>query len=609
MLAYFSGLSRLLNRKQKIKMLTLQLFFLLSALVQVAGIASIAPFIAVVSNPSLVESNPLLIFLYEALDRQTMGEFLVAYALLVAVFILAGNVLSAMVLWLLFHFSINVGSELQNRLYSNYVENQYIYFANRNSSTLISNLTMQIPRMVYMVIQPILLMISQIFVVLIIVAGLIYLDPLLAVSSAAVIAGIYFGIYFTVRNKILFAGDIVTNVTKKKLRLLSESINGIREVKLLDVEQWYKEELDATTKRGLNAQAFVALAGDLPKFIVETIVFIAILGMAIYVISTKNANDSAITLLSFYAMAGYKLLPAVQTIYKSLSSIKGNGSVVFVIEKELEESGRWVAGRQQLGNTILENNSNFDIRLSKVSYKYPLAADHTLFDIDLTIKEHSMVAFVGGSGAGKTTVANIILGLLYPTGGEIKVGGALIDESNMKSWQSNVGYVPQDIFLIDDSVAKNIAFGLPSSEIDMDRLKGAAKKANILDFILEQQDGFDFFVGENGDRLSGGQRQRLGIARALYKEPRVLVLDEATSALDNLTERKILQEIHRLSQSMTIIMIAHRLTTVENSDEIIVLENGTISAKGAYSELTETSDYFRSLVSKEADIKVATVEN
>jgi ABC-type multidrug transport system fused ATPase/permease subunit len=195
MLEYFRGLIRILNRTQKIKILILQFFFLLSALIQVAGVASIAPFIAVISNPSLVESNPLLIFLFDLLNRESMSEFLMAYAVLVAAFILASNIVGAFVLWLLFHYSINLGAELQNRLYSNYMDNEYIYFANRNSSSLISNLTMQIPRFIYMVIQPMLLMVSQIFVVLIIVIGLLYLDLVLALSSAMIIGGIYFGIY------------------------------------------------------------------------------------------------------------------------------------------------------------------------------------------------------------------------------------------------------------------------------------------------------------------------------------------------------------------------------------------------------------------------------
>ncbi len=601
MLEYFRGLIRILNRTQKIKILILQFFFLLSALIQVAGVASIAPFIAVISNPSLVESNPLLMFLFDFLNRESMSEFLMAYAVSVAAFILASNIVGAFVLWLLFHYSINLGAELQNRLYSNYMDNEYIYFADRNSSSLISNLTMQIPRFIYMVIQPMLLMVSQIFVVLIIVIGLLYLDPVLALSSAMIVGGIYFGIYLTVRKKMVDAGETVTDITKKKLLLLNESIIGIKEVKLLDVEGWYGAELNETTKRGLNASAFIALAGDLPKFIVETIVFIAILGLSIYLILTEEVSGSAMALLSFYAMAGYKLLPAAQTIYKSVASIKANGSTVSVIEKELEESGRWLRREQENIQKPLANGSNFDIHLVGVSYKYPRAKNNTVANLDLIIKEYSMVAFVGASGAGKSTVANLILGLLHPTDGKVKVGDRIIDKSNLKAWQANVGYVPQSIFLIDDSVAKNIAFGIASSEIDFERLKEAARKANILDFIFEQKEGFEFRVGENGGRLSGGQRQRIGIARALYKKPRILVLDEATSALDNVTERRILHEIHQLAKSMTIIMIAHRLTTIENADEIVVFENGAISARGDYLNLVDCNDYFRSLVSRNKD--------
>jgi ABC-type multidrug transport system fused ATPase/permease subunit len=595
-------LFHMLTLRQKIKMALLQLFFLLSAVITVGGVASLAPFIAVISNPDVIETNLVLGYLYDILGADSLRIFLLQYAALVAGFIFFGNSVAAVVLWLLFHFSINTGAELQNRLYTNYMDNEYIFFSNKSSATLITNVTGQIPRLVYMVLQPILSIISQTFIAIIIVGGLIYLDPILAFSSAFVIFGVYFLIYIFLRRGMDESGLIITSVNRKKLVLLSESILGIKEVKLLNAEKWYQQELNATTLKGLNADAFMALSGDLPKFIVETVVFVAILGLAIYLIFTQGPAGSAMSTLSIYAMAGYKLLPAAQTIYKSVASIKANVSVITYIHSEFESSKQYLEKKAKGSgicselDTPNQSDSKFDIELIKTGFRYPASDIKVIDELNLHILENTMVSFVGGSGAGKSTVANLILGLLTPTVGVIRIGGVKLTKANLRSWQKNIGYVPQDIFLTDDTMAKNIAFGIPDKEIDEQRLIDAATKANIMDFVQQQPEKFQFKVGENGGRLSGGQRQRVGIARALYKKPKVLVLDEATSALDGITEKAILDEIQQLTASLTVIMIAHRLSTIVNSDTIYVMESGTVTAKGTYSELIKNNKYFRLLV-------------
>ena len=595
-------LFHMLTGKQKAKMAVLQLFFLLSAVVQVGGIASLAPFIAVISNPVVIETNPVLNYLYESLNADSLEAFLLQYAVLVAGFIFAGNLIAAFILWLLFRFTINTGAELQNRLYTNYMANEYVFFANKSSATLIANITSQIPRLVYMVLQPILTLISQFFIAIIIVGGLIYLDPMLAFASALVVFGIYLLIYLFLRKEMDASGATMTAVMERKLVLLNESILGIKEVKLLNVEQWYQRELNKTTLKGLNASAFIGLSGDLPKFIVETVVFVAILSLAIYLILTQGAEGSAMTTLSFYAMAGYKILPAAQTIYKSIASIKANAGVISHIHKELEGSKEYLQRDLVANDSYIEkegenlSSNNFDIELKNIDFQYPMPKTKVISDLNFQIPEKTMVSFVGGSGAGKSTVANLILGLLTATAGEIKIGGELLTKANLRAWQKGIGYVPQNIFLTDDTLAKNIAFGTADNDIDEQRLIEAATKASIIEFVEQQPEKFQFIVGENGGRLSGGQRQRVGIARALYKNPKILVLDEATSALDGITEKLILDEIQQLTKSLTVIMIAHRLSTIVNSDTIFVMDGGKIIDQGAYSELVERSVYFRRLV-------------
>lgn len=598
----FVLLYRMLTPKQKIKMSILQVVFLFSAVVQVGGVASLAPFIAVVSNPNVIDSNQLLTYLYNYLGSASTTAFLIQYATLVAGFILFGNLIATIVLWLLIHFTVSIGAELQNRLYTNYITNEYIYFAGKNSANMIGNIADQIPRLVYMVLQPILTLISQGFIAIAIIAGLIYLDPILALIVAMVVVAIYAFIYLFLRKKMTTSGEIVSSVMKRKLALLNESIAGIKEVKLLNVERWYKEELNSNTVKGLHASAFIVLGGDLPKFIVETIIFIAILALAIYLIFTQGIDGSAMSSLSFYAMAGYKLLPAAQMVYKSISSIKANSNVIYTLSNELEESTKLLQAElvEEMNNPKHQgqrlNNKGYDIELSNIDFKYPSSKHGVLKNLNITIKENSMVSFVGGSGAGKSTVANLILGLLTPTKGSINIGGTKLIKANLRDWQRNIGYVPQNIFMIDDSIESNIAFGVPKEEVDLHRLVEAARKANILDFINEKSESFKYRVGENGNRLSGGQKQRVGIARALYHNPRVLVLDEATSALDGITERNILDEIYSLTKSMTVIMIAHRMSTIVKSDEIFLLSHGKVVANGMYDHLVETDLHFRKLV-------------
>ncbi len=598
-MASYNDLVQLLCPRHRIKMYLLQAFFLFSALFQVGGIASIAPFIAVISNPSIVETNSILASLYSAVGATSLGEFLVYFAALIAGVILVSNLVASYSLWLLFRFTVSVGSELQNRLYSKYLSNDYTFFTINNSSTLIANLTQQIPRFVYMVLQPTLQLISQAFIAVIIIIGLLIVDPVLAIISFLVIGGVYSAIYWTVRKRMVGAGDTITEINKIKLLLLNESIAGVKEVKLLGIEHWYIKEFKEAAEHGLNASAYIGLAGDLPKYIVETTVFIAILVLAVYLFTFYGADGQAMSILSFYAMAGYKILPAAQTIYKSTSSLKANGQVINILHRELNKAEKHLSEPGVLSVPAANKTvfTSLKIKLEGVDYRFPGKDVLALNKLSLTIPEYNFVSFVGASGAGKSTAVDILLGLLTPENGKLIVGDVEINKGNVSDWQSHIGFVPQNIFLLDDSIKKNIAFGTLADDIDLERVKRAARRANIAEFVEQLPLGYDTTVGERGGQLSGGQRQRIGIARALYQDPSVLILDEATSALDTVTEKKILNEISQLTRSTTIIMIAHRLSTVINSDTIYVFDKGEIVGHGSYDELTKGNECFRHLMS------------
>tara|TARA_R110002049_G_scaffold101855_1_gene247104 strand:- start:12994 stop:14802 length:1809 start_codon:yes stop_codon:yes gene_type:complete len=595
MIKAYLNLTSILSRKHKIKMLVLQFFFLITAIFQVAGIASIAPFIAVISDPGIIQTNPILQKVYALLGSTDVTSFMTSYSILVAAFILISNSIAAYAIWLLFRFSAAAGLELQNRLFGSYIRNQYIFFAQHNSSKLIASINQLIPRYVYMVLQPLLNLVAQAFIAIIIIIGLFVMDPILALIAMSLIGLVYIGIYLFVRKNMVHSGETITYVSKRMLLLLNESIGGIKEVKLLGIESWYKDEFLETTKKGLNASAFIGLAGDLPKYIVETVVFMAILVLAVYLLSV-HGSGGALSIVSFYAMAGYKILPAAQTIYKSLADIKSNAPVINDITQTLNDANKFPSAPDLCDNKKDKKFRSLKIELTNVSYSFPNSKKKALDHLTIKIPENKLISFVGSSGAGKSTAIDTIMCLLTPQSGEVTIGGDVINNENVRSWQRNIGFVPQNIFLLDDSIERNIAFGVPKEVIDSERVISAAKKANIASFIEELPEQYQTKVGERGGQLSGGQRQRIGIARALYLNPKVLILDEATSALDTVTEAQILKEVATLTKTTTVIMIAHRLSTVVNSDIIYVFSAGKVTGSGTYSELSEKNPDFQELV-------------
>lgn len=593
----FSKAMYLVPKEFRKWLFVLQFVFFLTAFFQVAGIASIAPFIAMISNPSVIETNQFIVFAYSFFGFESDRSFLIFSAISIGGVILVSNSIAAFSVWLLFRFSVAVGGRIQSDLFNYYLHARYEIFAQNNSSKLMSNITQEIPRCVYMVFQPALHLVAQSLLSLLILLALIVVDPVLAVISLFVVCGIYCIIYLTVRMRMQRSGATLTAINREKLLILNESLKGIKEVKLLNLELWYSKKLREATFRGLNASAFINVGGELPRFIVETFVFLAILMLAAFLFLTEGARGSAITTLSFYAMAGYKLLPAVQTIYKSLTSIRANKSVVHDIYEEFvsvkKNQLRTSEFKKDNGDVRFKND---DIYISNISYYYPGSDYPALSKLSCVIKKNSFNALVGGSGAGKSTLADILLGLLEPAEGALYSGEIQVNQDNLKSWQARIGYVPQSIFLIDDTVERNIAFGIPADKIDKERVLDAAKMAQLGTVFDDLNQGLNSKVGESGARLSGGQIQRIGIARALYKNPDVLIFDEATSALDNITESQIMSAIRAISTEKTVIMIAHRLSTIIDSENIVLLEKGSFVSQGTYNELYEKSPEFRRLV-------------
>jgi ABC-type multidrug transport system fused ATPase/permease subunit len=578
------------------KYLALQLVFFFSAFFQVVGIASIGPFISILSNPDVIHTNTVLSWAYQQFGFETDLQFIIASALGSLILILLSNAVAGMTMWLTFRFSVSFGSSLQQKIYRNFLFNDYLSHKTENYTKKITVVATQVPRFVYMLFQPFLLLTSQLFIVMLILVGLLVLDPLLAFIASGIIGGSYLATYIVLRKRLAYHGAVISEKNNQVQRILSESFIGIKDVKLDSLENRYIDRFNTINVRGLKSQAFIALAGDLPKFVIESISFGAILVLALVLLTTQDDIRSVVPLLSIYALAGYKLLPTMQQIYKSLSSLSGHGSVANIIKNRLKSAAADPSeGFEQTKSMRIDQ-----VTLSEADFFYNADSAPAVHNVSLTLNRGEIYSLVGHSGSGKSTLADVILGLLKLHSGKLIVNNEVLKTADLSSFRKKVGYVAQTIFILDDNVVNNVAFGVPEAEIDIDRAKHALTLANADEFVDKLPKGIYSNLGQDGKLLSGGQRQRIGIARALYKKTDLLVLDEPTSALDMESEYKLMTTLNSLKQNLIILVISHRPASIKMSDKIILMAAGQLEDIGPYKDLVTRNDNFREMMAHSA---------
>lgn len=572
----------------------LKVFFLdiLMGIFQSISIVSIFAFINTVTEPASIYTNKYLSFFYEHLNFSNERGFLLAMGFTVLLLLVLGNLLSAYSTWLKTFFVWNVNCRITTKLLKKYLFSSYSYFLNKNTAELEKNIMSESDALAGNLLQSVLNIIESFIITLIILITLLLTDPLVTIISMGTLVSLYLLVYLRFSKFIKLTSRERIDENKSRYKTVVEALNGIKYTKVVGKENYFLDEYTLHAKRFTTLQAKNSIIGKAPKFLMEIIAFGGLVGVILYSLLTNGNIETMISLIALFSFAGYRLLPALQNIYDSYTIYRFNRPVLDKIAGDLEEKG-----------VIEEKTSSFsekerislknEVKLKDISFSYNDTNKFVLKDINLSIRKNSSIAFVGPTGSGKTTLVDILLGLLVPTKGTILVDDKEINMDNIRRWRRNIGYVPQDIYLCDDTIAKNIAFGFPADKIDMEQVKEVARMANISDFIEnELADGYSTSVGERGIRLSGGQKQRIGIARALYHNPEILILDEATSSLDNLTEKEVLKAIEEVSKSKTIIMIAHRLTTVEKCDKIYLLENGCIEAEGSYNYLIKNNKKF-----------------
>ena len=565
---------------------------ILLSLLDMVGIASIFPFLNVISNPEIVQTNAKLKWVYERLGFTSKDNFLIALGAASLIILVVGNIFRALITMVIIRFSWFKHYAIAKQLLIQYLYEPYSFFLNRNSSELIVYLQTQVARVVSDVLLPCMQLFTRSLLTLLIVVLLFVINPLIALVVLVIIGGGYGIIYAFFRKKLSRSGKELLMHNKKMHKVLNEAFGGIKDIKLIGKEHVFIEQYADPAKKIINCYCSQFLIAQFPRYAFEVLAFGGILFMAIYIAVIQKSYGQVIPLVGLYAFAAYRLMPTLQMIFQDLTSIRFGLASLETIYQDYASCSHKKYNEQIEPAPILPFLRN--VEFCHITFQYPKAQKSVIEDLNLNIKANTTIGFVGSTGAGKTTVIDILLGLLWPNRGEIIVDGTKLSADNLRMWQKNIGYVPQHVYLSDDTITRNIAFGVPDHEIDRQAVQHAAQLANIHDFITDVlPNKYETVVGERGIRLSGGQRQRIGIARALYYNPSLLVFDEATSALDGITENTILEAIYNLTHKKTMIIIAHRLSTVKECDIIYLLEHGRIVSQGTYQGLLATNRQFR----------------
>jgi ABC-type multidrug transport system fused ATPase/permease subunit len=569
---------------------------LVMALLDMLGVASIMPFMAVLANPELVETNALLKTAYAASRNfgvDSPEQFLFALGMLVFVLLVSSLAFKALTTYAQLRFTLLREYSIGKRLVEGYLNQPYSWFLNRHSADLGKTILSEVGTVIGGVLAPFMNLIAQGAVAIALLTLLIVMDPKLAVIVGLTLAATY-GLIFKATSSLLARmGTERVKANQERFTAVSEAFGAAKEVKVGGLEHAYIQRFADPAQTYARHQASAQVISQMPRFALEAIAFGGMLLVMLYLMAQSGSFASALPIIALYAFAGYRLMPALQQIYSALTQLKFAGPALETLHKDL-------MSLQPVGPNTQHSAMELKqaITLNNIVYRYPNAATPALKGISLSIPAKSTVGLVGATGSGKTTMVDLILGLLDAQEGTLAIDGQPITDHNKRAWQRAIGYVPQQIYLADDTVAANIAFGIEPQQIDQAAVERAGKIANLHEFVTNDlPQGYATTVGERGVRLSGGQRQRIGIARALYDNPQVLILDEATSALDNLTEQAVMEAVHNLGHEITIILIAHRLSTVRECDQIFLLEKGELKGSGVYDELRSNSEQFRKLAS------------
>lgn len=582
MLILLKRLWKHVSGRRRIQLGLLFCVMLLASVAELFSIGMVIPFLGVLTSPELIYEHrtvqPVVIFF----DLKSAQDLLLPTTLMFVIAVMLSAVVRFVLIWLQTRVSLGIVMEMAVDTYRRTLHQPYAVHIARNSSEIVSGILTKVGGGIGTTIGPLLLIISSALIMLTILSALILVDPVVALSAFLGFGTIYAAIVFLTKRKLLRDSKRISEASNEVVKVLQEGLGGIRDVLLDGTQSIYSSIYRDAHVKLKKAQESIQIISSAPKFAVESIGIVVIAVLAYWLSTKPGGFVSAIPLLGALAIGAQKMLPVQQQAYSSWALIQGAREplrdVLDLLDQPLPEER---PNSQNFTGVSYESK----IRLEHISFRYTAQSPYVLHDICLLLPKGSRTGLIGATGSGKSTLLDILMGLLPPTEGNVFVDNQALTLDNRRGWQAHIAHVPQAIFLSDATIAENIAFGLPRDQIDMDRVKTAARQAQISEVVESWSDRYETRVGERGVKLSGGQRQRIGIARALYKQADVIIFDEATSALDNETEQAVMQAIEGLGSHLTILIIAHRLTTLRSCTQIVELQHGKLKQVGSYAEI------------------------
>lgn len=577
----FKSALEVFDGKQKRNLVYMAIMIFLQSIAELLGVTIILPFINAIVDPDALMQEPYIGWVYNTFHMDDIEQLIIFLAIAIIVIYILKNLFLIYVYDLTYRFAYYGKKKMQNTLMNYYISKDYTFFLNINSSELIRNINTD-PEMFYTAVQNTLQLITELVVSTLIIVYLLVKDVAITIG-VAVSVGIMFLVMVKGLKKILMRyGDERRTYSANMLKCMQQAFGGIKEIKIANREKYFQQDFEKQNEIYTYVIKQNAFLSSIPKPIMEVLCIAGLMTVIAVKVGVGNADSKQfVAILGVFAAAAFKLLPSVNKISSYFAAIVHNGVVIDKVRDEYREIHEH---EKNIRLVEMENTGkaeqkiitlNSEIKVENLEFSYPDTESPVLSNVSIQIPKNYSAAVIGPSGAGKTTFVDLILGILTPQKGDITVDGIDIHEG-MRSWHDKIGYIPQTIYMLDDTIRNNIAFG-DSEEIDDERIWEALRKAQLEEFIKEMEEGLDTVIGEAGVRLSGGQRQRIGIARALYRQPEVLVLDEATSALDNETEAAVMEAIDSLQGKMTMLIIAHRLSTIQNCDIVYKVENGQVT--------------------------------
>lgn len=594
MLNKIKKLFTLLTPSQRKRFYVIQVLIVFMSIGEIVGVASIIPFMSIVGDVSQLQEDTIFSWLYRISGSESESQFIFLLGIGVLCVLFLSSLLSMFTIWKLSMFANRVGVEISDRLYTFYLKQGWLFHASGSSALLTKKIANETQRITGAVIMPLMQMNAKVLLSALMAISIFVYDPKVAIVGLSIFGLTYIIIYQLIKVRLIRNGLAISDVNEERFRLMNEGFGGIKDILLLGRDYDFIDRFNQTGNTLAKSQGENQALSQMPRYFMELIAFSSMILLVLYLIISYEGNLSVILpIISIYALAAFKILPALQAIYSSVAKIRGNIAAFDSIEQDLVNSK--IADQKIVNKERALLHLNKQISLNNITFNYPDKKEPTLKNLNITIPVNSLVGIVGPSGSGKSTLIDILMGLIKSQQGELKIDDEVINDKNLRSWKNTIGFVAQNIFLSEGTIAQNIAFGVPQNKIDISQVEKVLELAHLRELILSLEYGVHTPVGERGVQLSGGQRQRIGIARALYHEAEVLVFDEATSSLDGITEKIIMEAINNFSGKKTIILIAHRLKTVQKCNQIFYMDKGEVVDQGTFDELIEKNKNFKNM--------------